>query len=221
MTRNVRMPNQNGGGVKPVGTRNDVMRGLTVCVGIVALLACSGCEGQGLSDARRNHILALDHGWVDITVKAPLHAPGFNAASACLVQFWINGEAFVSETANLAQAEANENPIGYRIVVPSGKLGTELTINGCANNPYTARLALPLEKNHLANVLFDGKALVLENSSPYEPASLDSMRAGMLKLQAHEAAADETLAALIKVTIAIFVLNLVGLLYVILRKKRP
>ncbi len=207
--------------MKPVQTKSEVVRGFAVWAGIMALLACSGCEGQGLSDARRDHILAGDHGWVDITVKAPVHVPGFNAKSACLVQFSINGEAFVSETANLAQAEANENPIGYRIVVPSGKLGTELTINGCANNPYAARLELPLEKNHLANVLFDGKALVLENSSPYDPASLDSMRAEMLKLQAHETAADETLAALIKVTIAIFVLNLVGLLYVILRKKKP
>ncbi len=206
--------------MRAIKTKSDVMRQITVCAGIVALLACSGCEGQGLSDARRDHILAGDHGWLDITVKAPGHAPGFNAKSSCLVQFSVNGEAFVSETANLAQAEADQNPIGYRVVVPSGKLDTELTINGCARNSYTSRLELPLEKNQLANVLFDGKALVLENSSPYEPASLEWMRAEMLKLQAHETAADETLGALIKVTIAIFVLNLVGLLYVILRKKR-
>ncbi len=197
-------------------------RRVSVWLGIAVLLACSGCEGQGLSDARRDHLLAGDHGWLDITVKAPAHAPGFDAKNPCLVQLSVNGESFVSEAANLAQAEASQTPIGYRVIVPSGKLLAELTINGCIKNQYVARLDLPLDKNQLATVLFDGKALVLESTSSYEPTTLEWMRAEMVKLQAHETAADETLAALIKLTIAIFLLNLVGLLYVFLRrKKRP
>ncbi len=52
---------------------------------LLALLACAGCaKPSDISEARRDHLLAGPHGWIDVTVHAPVaaSAPASAAAAA-------------------------------------------------------------------------------------------------------------------------------------------
>lgn len=94
---------------------------------LAILLSSAGCRAE-MSDARRDHVLAGNHGWIDLT--------------------------------------------GYRVAVPTGKLQTELTIDGCVPLPVVVTLPLDLAKDHLARLVFDGSSLTL-HSSVLEPASVE------------------------------------------------
>jgi len=195
------------------------MRPLIKWIFVAALLAASGCHGEGMSQARRDHILAGDHGWLDVTVKAPARAD-FDANRSCMVSLILNGEPALSEAANLAEADAGGLPVGYRFVAPAGRLQAQLALDGCVRRTYFAKLDLLLEKDHLANLLFDGKTLVVQSSTPYEPTSLEWVRAEILKLHAHDSASGETLSTLTSLAIAILVLNAVTLALVLLKWRR-
>jgi hypothetical protein len=195
------------------------MRAVSKWFAVSTLVACSGCSGA-ISDARRDHILAVDHGWVDLVLKAPAQADGIKPGANCLISLSLNGEPMLNESANLAQAEASQNLVGYRLVAPAGKLEAELIISMCVKNPLVAKLALPLEKDHLASLQFDGKALVDQGSSEYAPTSLEWVRGEILKLQAGGLSSSEALATLIKLGIVSLGLNVATLLYVFWKRRR-
>lgn len=196
-----------------------MMRTLFNWCAISILLVCSGCKAD-MSDARRDHLLAGDHGWIDLTVHAPAQAPGFDPQKACRISLLLNGEAMLGESADLAQAEASHIPLGYRFVAPAGKLQAELNFSACVKDTYTVKYPLVLEKDQLANMLFDGKAVSLQSTSAYEPTSLEWVRAEMLKLQADNAASGSALSMLTKIAIASLVLNALTLLYFLGRQRR-
>jgi hypothetical protein len=189
---------------------------------VAALVACAGCTRA--SDARREHILAGPHGWIDVTVHAPKDAAPAGAArrtpgqAQCAMQFLVNGEVLLDEAGDLAQADTAKNPLGYRFAVPAGTLNTELALSRCVKD---LRLPLPvtLDKNHLALLEFDGQRLRVAATEPWEPSTLDAVHGDVAKLQARSQADEGTLAALRKLGIACVLLNVAVLAAVFLRRR--
>lgn len=148
----------------------------------IALAACAGCGKAELTDARRDHLLAGPHGWIDLVLHAP--TPGDAALPArCAIGVVVNGEPMLNESADLAQADAARTPIGYRFVAPAGTLNVELRLSGCVAKESSLALRLPLEPDHLAAIAFDGRALSLAQSTPYEPTTLDWLRGEISRLR--------------------------------------
>jgi hypothetical protein len=188
---------------------------------IAALLTCSSCKGSDMSDARRNHIFSGDHGWIDLTLKAPIKQPSDpTAEKSCSISLSLNGEPVLNESANLTQAEESQNLMGYRFVAPSGKLQAELVLSMCIKEPSTVKFEIPVEKDHLVKVVFDGKSLALQGSSAYEPTSLEWVQAEILKLDAGNNASAEAVSVLTKLVMASLALNFIALLYLFMRRRR-
>jgi|GEM_PF-2172132 len=189
---------------------------------LLTLLAFTACTKA--SDARREHLLAGPHGWIDVTLHAPKDAAAASASrtdgqAQCAMQFLVNGEPMLDETGDLAQADAAKNPLGWRFVVPAGALNTELAISRCVK---ALRLPLPvaLEKDHLALLEFDGQRVSVTSNEPWTPSTLDGVHGDVARLQARAKASDETLDTLRKLAIACVLLNVVVLAAVFLRKPR-
>ena len=193
----------------------------------LALLACAGCaKPSDVTDAgvaRRDHILAGPHGWIDLTLHAPVAAsapasPPQGAASAaessseCRVAFLVGGEPMIEPTGDLAQADAAKSPLGYRFVVPAGALEARLRIANCVRDPLDLPLSLAMEKGHLTPLEFDGKGLRVGPSQAWEPTTLENVGADVAKLHEHGAATDDALSTLTKLALASLLLNVVVLL---------
>jgi hypothetical protein len=190
---------------------------------LLALLACAGCaKPSDVTDAgvaRRDHILAGPHGWIDLTLHAPATASApKEAASAarptadCQVAFTVGGEPMIEPSGDLAQADAAKSPLGYRFVVPAGRLDTRLTIAACVKIPVDLPLSLAIEKGHLTLLEFDGRALKVGATQAWEPTTLEDVNADVAKLHEHGAATDDALATLKALAIAGVLLNVVLLL---------
>ena len=150
----------------------------------IALASCAGCGKAELTDARRDHLLAGPHGWIDLTLHAPAPATADAGRPAgCAIGVMVNGEPVLNESADLAQADAARTPIGYRFVAPAGTLNVELRLSGCLAQESRLALRLPLEPDHLAAIAFDGRALSLAQSTRYEPTTLDWLRGEMSRLR--------------------------------------
>ena len=197
---------------------------------VLAVLAASGCSRSAdLLEARRDHILAADHGWIDVTLHAPASSPASHAKargdandSGCGVRFSIDGESFVTDSADLAAAEAARVPIGYRFAVPAGKLASTLSVR-CNGNDVSADLPLEIAKNQVSTLEFDGKALTLARSAFVDPASLDSLRGDLLKMQDTANTSDAVQSRLTQLVVANIALDglLVAIvLAVIFRRRR-
>ena len=203
------------------------MRKLPKTLILVTLTVCAGCaKPSDVSVARRDHILAGPHGWIDITLHAPApaSAPAGTAPlpTACAMAFAVNGEVQVLENADLAQADAARNPLGYRFVVPAGSLNTELAISHCVKDELHLPLAVAMAKDHLASLEFDGRRVGLASNEAYAPTTLDAVSADLARLHDHGDATDGSLSTLTKVAIASLVLNVVvllGLAVVLLRRR--
>ena len=194
---------------------------------LLTLLACAGCtKASDVSAARRDHVLAGPHGWIDITLHAPAPASapvattkaasGAATSTTCAMQLRVDGEPLFLEFGDLAQADAAKNPLGYRVVAAAGTRNTELTIAGCVSRPRVLSLSLTLEKDHLALLEFDGQALALKSAEPYAPATLDAVHADVAGLHERGEATDSALAMLTKLALASVLLN-VGVILVVAR----
>lgn len=82
-------------------------------------LLCSGCGKAGVSDARMNHLLAVDHGWLDLTVTGAATTPP--VAGECVLGLSVNGEEVLRERADFAAAATRGVPVGYRLPAPAGR----------------------------------------------------------------------------------------------------
>jgi hypothetical protein len=185
---------------------------------LAVLLSSAGCRAE-MSDARRDHVLAGDHGWIDLTLTAAPKAVGFDPNTHCVLTFSSNGERQLIENADLA-GQAGQAPFGYRFVVPSGKLKTELTIDACVPAPVVVILPLDLPKEHLARLVFDGSSLVLENAAPYEPTSLEWVRGEILKLHANNGKSDAAVSKLTTIAIVSLALNVLALLMFFVTRRK-
>lgn len=218
------------------------MPALTKSMIMLALLACAGCaKPSDISEARREHLMAGPHGWIDVTVHAPTPASAPASAPAqvvvklsgkeslkvtdlrpndCHLEFTVNGETMMVDYGNLAQADAAGNPLGYRFPVPAGALDTGLDISSCVDARLSVKLALAQAKDQLSLLEFDGKALALKAMQPYAPATLDTVHGDVGKLHEHGEATDGTLANLTRLVFAGVILNLVVLGVLFLRRRR-
>jgi hypothetical protein len=66
-------------------------------------LDASGCAKAEL-DARRDHILAADHGWIDLTLKAPSGQLPDAEHTSCSIAYSFHGESLLGASADLKQA---------------------------------------------------------------------------------------------------------------------
>jgi hypothetical protein len=196
------------------------MRLLTKSLLVVALLAAAGCTKA--DDARRDHILAGPHGWIDITLKAPAAVKAAASTPArvptCGMRLQVNGETRLDEAGDLVQADAAGNSLGYRFVVPPGTLDTTLAISRCVKDDLRLSLPLVLEDKQLALLTFDGQKLLLVATQAYEPTTLDAVRSDVHRLHQRGEATDGTLSMLTKLAIAILVLNVVVLVVALKRR---
>ena len=219
------------------------MSALTKSAIALALLACAGCaKPSDISEARRDHLLAGPHGWLDVTVHAPA-APASTASAPvqvavtpngkdaplkpadvrsgdCRLEFIVNGEVMMADDGNLARADAAGNPLGYRFPVPAGTLDSELHISSCVENPLQVKLPLTQGKDQLSLLEFDGKALALKSVQPYAPATLDTVHADVARLHDRGDATDGMLANLRRLVFASIILNLVVLGMLFRRRRR-
>ena len=199
---------------------------------LFALIACAGCT-RASSDARIDHILAGPHGWIDIALRAPVPASAAvadkAAASAavlshdCLLSFAVDGETMLTESGDLAQADAAKNPLGYRFVAPAGTLDTRLAITGCIRDGVQQTLSIPLEKDHMASLEFDGRQLTLKSNEPYAPMSLDTLHDQVAKLQHGAESTDGALSKLTRLARLSLLLNVILVVAAIvfaIRRKR-
>ena len=186
---------------------------------LLALLACTACSQA--SDARRDHLLAGPHGWIDLVLHAPVPAGPASASEArseCNLAFRINGEAMLDERGDLARADAASNPLGYRFIAPAGALDTEFTIASCA--VADIRLPVKLEADHLVHLEFDGHQLVQKSTEPWTPITLDGMSAQLSTLQEGAHATGGQVARLTWWILAALAVNLVVLAAVLLRRRQ-
>ncbi|MDQ1920614.1 hypothetical protein [Massilia pseudoviolaceinigra] len=191
---------------------NHPLRTLATWSMLAVLLSTAGCQAKEMPDARRDYLLAHDHGWIDLTVKAPTGAPGFKAGEACQVALLVNGETLLLESANLAEADGAGIPVGYRFVAPAGKLQAELHIGACVKEALVVKVPLQLDKDHLLALAFDGAAAKAGAATAFEPASLEWVRAEMLRMQANGRANDAATDKLTRLAIYSAVLNAIGVL---------
>jgi len=140
------------------------------------LLLCSACGKAEMSNARMNHLLAGDHGWVDLTIKS---APSMQKQDTkdCSISLAVNGETVLRESADFSAASKNGSPIGYRFPAPTGKLDIALTYSFCIKDPFVIKQALDLQKDKLTNLIANDATLTIDGTSEYQPASLESVRA--------------------------------------------
>jgi len=184
----------------------------------ILLMACSGCGKAEISEARRDHILAEDHGWIDLTLSGDAPAGEKNGDAPCQIQLEINHEPLLTERVKFSRAEANQPLIGYRFPAPAGNLAAEFEVSYCLKDPFTVKLPITLEKNHLANIRFDGKQMTQLGSTAYDPSTLDGLQGEVKKIQSSETASSERLSTLMWLVIVVVVSN-VFLLLLLLRKK--
>jgi hypothetical protein len=187
------------------------MRVVTSTMLLAVLLGSAGCRAE-MSDARRDHVLAGDHGWIDLTLTAAPKTALYDPKKSCLVSFSSGGEHQFSESADLAQAAGSPNPPGYRVVVPAGKAQGELRLDACLPQPLVVTLPLDVAKDHLVRVVFDGAGLVLQGSTPYEPTTLEWVRGEMLTLRAANDTSTAAVSLLTTLAVASLALNVVALL---------
>jgi hypothetical protein len=182
------------------------------CLIMACVVSSSGCAKAEQWDARRDHILAGDHGWIDLTLKTPLAQLPDADHAGCHISYGFNGEELLSASADLKEAQANQILVGYRFPAPSGALNTSLHISFCVKEPVVVKLPLDLKKDHLAELEFDGTTVVVKRSIPYEPTSLEWVRTQILQLQTDNGASSMAVSTLTKIALASLGLNFLVLL---------
>lgn len=187
---------------------------------LVLILMCSGCSKADTSDARRDHILSGDHGWIDLTINKPSQKGGLKAITPCLVSFSTNGETLINESVDLAKADASKNPIGYRFAVPSGLLQAELVISSCIKNQQLTKLSINLIKDQLATIRFDGQNLTLQDATTYDPTTLEKVREEVKSIQVNGESYADNIATLKKLVIVSLLFNFIIMLGFVLRRRR-
>jgi hypothetical protein len=182
------------------------------CLVMACVVLSAGCAKAEQWDARRDHILAGDHGWIDLTLKTPLAQLPGDKHSGCHISYGFNGESLLSAAADLKEAQANQILVGYRFPAPSGALKTSLHISLCVKDDVVVELPLDLKKDHLVELEFDGTTVVVKSSLPYEPTSLEWVRTQILQLQTDNGASSMAVSTLTKIALASLGLNFLVLL---------
>ena len=96
-------------------------------------------------------------------------------------------------------------------------------IAGCVSDDVRQALSIPLEKDHLASLEFDGRQLALNSNEPYAPMSLDTLHEQVATLQQDAGSADGALFKLTRLARLSLLLNgvlVVAAIVFAIRRKR-
>ncbi|MES2296270.1 MAG: hypothetical protein V4582_04470 [Pseudomonadota bacterium] len=193
----------------------------TKFLALFMLVLCSGCSKAEISDARISHLMARDHGWIDLTVKTPQPSTTPSGAHDCGVSVAVNGETLLRESANFIDADRKGSPVGYRFPAPAGKLDVELIYSLCLAQPFVIKQSLNLPKDHLAKLTFDGRSLAFDGDSPYNPSSLESLHAQLEDMRRGAADADHRMSTMSALVLLCLALNVLVLCLLMLRRRAP
>jgi hypothetical protein len=193
----------------------------------LALVQCAGCSKAELSEARKNYLLARDHGWIDVVVQTP-PAPrgGENPPRECTLTVMSNGESLLFESADFRAAAARGRPIGYRFPAAVGSQDLELRFARCLKDERVLRQKLDIKKDELVQLSVQGSALETGSATPYRPATLDGvsdsnerLRAQVETLAAATGQATSRTSTLSWLVVAALMSNVVTLLVLLLRRR--
>jgi len=193
----------------------------------LALAQCAGCSKAELSEARKNYLLARDHGWIDVVVQTP-PAPrgGENPPRECTLTVMSNGESLLFESADFRAAAASGRPIGYRFPAAVGSQDLELRFARCLKDERVLRQKLDIKKDELVQLSVQGSALETGSATPYRPATLDGvsdsnerLRAQVETLAAATGQATSRTSTLSWLVVAALMSNVVTLLVLLLRRR--
>jgi hypothetical protein len=181
------------------------------------LLAASGCSKAEISDARSAHILAGDHGWIDLTINT---VPNSTADKACAMTLTLNGETMLNEALPMATTKEHMVPIGFRFAAPVGSVDAALRFDNCVTAALVSHLKLAVDKDKLTTLEFEGGHIVQRSIVPYLPLSLSNIHEEVATLQASNRNTHAEISTLTWLAIASLSLNaLIGLI-LLLRKAR-
>jgi len=193
----------------------------------LALVQCAGCSKAELSEARKNYLLAGDHGWIDLVVQTP-PAPqsGETPTRECMLSLMSNGESLLLESADFRAAAASGSPIGYRFPVAVGTQDIELRFARCLKVDRVLKQKLDIKKDELVQLSVQGSALQTGSAMPYRPATLDGvsalndgLRAQVETLAAATGQSTSRTSTLSWLVVAGLVSNVVTLLVLLLRPR--
>lgn len=138
------------------------------------LLALSGCGRAEVSDARKDYLLAKEHGWVELTldIAPPLINP---EAQKCVLEATINGETFLTEPLFPAGNPDKSIKTGFLFVAPAAQNTLVLDYSLCQKTPQQTSIKINLPTNNLVRLNFDGKTLTASAPESYTPASLATL----------------------------------------------
>ena len=144
---------------------------------IGALLLVSGCGRAELSAARKDYVLAKDHGWLELTVEVPpgRFRPPTNQRH-CALQVDINGETFTQEALYL-QGDPGHYSVntGFLLVAPAGVSTIDLSVGDCAATTLHSTLSVTVAKNHMLQLAYNGQTLARTAEQAYLPPTLSSL----------------------------------------------
>jgi len=193
----------------------------------LVLIQCAGCSKAELSEARKNYLLARDHGWIDVVVQTP-PAPrgGENPPRECTLTVMSNGESLLFESADFRAAAAGGSPIGYRFPVAVGAQDLELKFERCLKDGRVLKQKLDIKKDELVQLSVQGSAMETGSATPYRPATLDGvsdsserLRAQVETLAAATGQATSRTSTLSWLVVAALMSNVVTLLVLLLRRR--
>ncbi|MFL6658044.1 MAG: hypothetical protein ACJ8GW_08245 [Massilia sp.] len=188
---------------------------ITPLLAVAILLGSTGCRAD-ISDARRDHMLAGPHGWIDLSFKSAPRVEAYQRDKQCLIELKLNQQEQLTDTLALAEAGRQAAPPGFRFVAPAGKAEAALTLSGCVPQPQVLRLPLDVGKDQLLHLVYDGSALALESSVPFEPTTLEWLHEEVLKLHASNNASTDAVGKLTQIAFASLALNVLALLILVL-----
>ncbi len=182
---------------------------------LATLLCCTACSKAEMSEARKNHILAGPHGWIDLTIGPLPKDVALQAERNCALSLLVNGEALIDERGDPAAASAHGNPLGYRFPAPAGKLDLTLRYAGCVEKRAEFTLSLDLPDGRLAMVQAADGAMRATGVTPYDPATLDRLGVSLAQLGQQQRESEQRSQWMVWTLLAVVAANLAGSVYLL------
>lgn len=203
-----------------------MLKSYQYCIFALMIFA-SGCSKTAVSEARKDFILIKDHGWLEISVDIPVDVSTLKDGCEQHLGVDINGEHFLLEPLFVSSGENKSITSGFLIAAPA--MESQLTVHhiDCDNKSASVTQSVPLAKDQLIAIQFDGKSIVAKKAVPYTPASLSNVQDNLhaLHAQTQQRINDnqESLTSLLKIVLGIgaLIVTLLGVILFKLAKSSP
>lgn len=160
----------------------------------VLLLTLSACGRAEISEERKAYILANEHGWVELSVDIPPSRIALDGNPAnCLLEASINGERFLSEPLFPQGNDKKSIRTGFLFAAPAAQSEVVLTYSGCQQAPSQISGVVPLSKDNLIRLRFDGATLAASVPTPFKPVELADLEQRLGNIQTSQQKSDASL----------------------------